>query len=71
METEKWAVQKWCDLGDLSQEYNDELRWASSFFIGIQASRVKRTLIQKKIDKVNKKIRQVELILRKIGFNYN
>ena len=68
METEKWAVRRWKELGESAYHYANEYRFAHPDFKGEDASRIKRFIIQKDIDRIARKIRQVEIILKKIGY---
>ena len=71
METEKWAVGRWAALGDEQAYWNDKKNISSPF---MQGSEIKSKLLRKKIykeqERIERKIRQVELILKKIGYDY-
>jgi len=71
METEKWAVAKWTSIGNAQAYWNREEKLSSPF---MQGSEIKSKIMRKKVwaaqTYLERKQRQVELILAKIGYNY-
>jgi len=70
METEKWAIRNYELLLKENEEIEHRIKFDTPTFRGYERSRYLQNINHKNLEKNERKLRQVELILKKIGYDY-